>query len=155
NGAPTFFNLDSIGYNHRVIPRPPAKISWAELFNRKWKGRVALFSGAQISLIDTGIAAQAAGLMRFRDKGDMTRAEIDRLVKILITFKKQGHFHGFWNSVEAIEFMSSGEVVIEPMWTYHLTQLQLKGFPVRYAAPPEGFRGWSGALGISSAITDP
>jgi putative spermidine/putrescine transport system substrate-binding protein len=41
------------------------------------------------------------------------------------------------------------------MWALHVMELQRLGFPVRYAAPPEGLRGWSGALGISSAIEDP
>ena len=51
--------------------------------------------------------------------------------------------------------MRSGEVVVEPMWAFHVVALQRKGFPVRYAAPPEGFRGWSVGLAISSEITDP
>jgi putative spermidine/putrescine transport system substrate-binding protein len=33
--------------------------------------------------------------------------------------------------------------------------LQAQGFPVRYAAPPEGYRGWAGGFAISSAIKDP
>jgi putative spermidine/putrescine transport system substrate-binding protein len=156
--VPGYFNMDSIGYHARVIRRPPERVSWAELFNRRWKGRVGLFGGAQIGLQDAGIAAEAAGLMRFTDKGDMTRGEIDRLVKLLTKLKKGGQFHGFWNELESdkpIEFMLSGEVVVESMWTAHLVALQSKRFPVRYAAPPEGFRGWSGGFAISSAIEDP
>ena len=155
NGVPVIFNVDSIGYNARVIKRLPERVSWAELLNSRWRGRVALFSGAQVALLDTGNAAEAAGLMRFRNKGDMTRREIDRLVKILIRLKKQGQFRGFWSSTEAIDFMRSGEVVVEPMWAFHVVALQRQGFPVRYAAPPEGFRGWSVGLAISSEITDP
>ena len=155
NGVPTIFNVDSIGYNARVINRPPERVSWAELLNRRWKGRVALCSCAQVALLDAANAAEAAGLLRFRNKGDMTRGEIDRLVKVLIRLKKQGQFHGFWNTDEAIDFMRSGDVVVESMWTFHVVALQRQGFPVRYAAPPEGFRGWSGGLSISSAIEDP
>jgi putative spermidine/putrescine transport system substrate-binding protein len=144
SAVPIYFNSDSIGYNARVIRRPPERVSWAELFNAKWKGRVALFSGAQIGLLDAGNAAEAAGLIRFRDKGNMARGEIDRIVKLLVKLKKQGHFHGFWNELEAakaIEFMLSKEVVVESMWAFHVAKLQEKGFPVRYAAPPEGYRG--------------
>jgi putative spermidine/putrescine transport system substrate-binding protein len=158
NGVPVTFNLDAIGYNARVIDRPPEKVSWAELFNPRWKGRVALFDGSQIGLLDAGNAAEAAGLMRFRDKGDMTRGEIDRLVKILIKLKKGGQFRGFWNETtlkKATEFMLSGEVVVESMWAPQVTALQAKGFPARYAAPPQGYRGWSEGLAISSAIEDP
>jgi putative spermidine/putrescine transport system substrate-binding protein len=158
NGVPATFNLDAIGYNARVIHRPPEKVSWAELLNPRWKGRVALFDGAQIGLQDAGIAAETSGLMRFRDKGDMTRGEIDRLVKLLIRLKKSGQFYGFWREFQPnkpIDFMLSGEVVVESMWAGHVTELQRQGFPVRYAAPPEGFRGWAGGLAISSAIKDP
>jgi putative spermidine/putrescine transport system substrate-binding protein len=156
NGVPTVFNMDAIGYNARVVNRAPEKVSWAELLNRRWRGRVALFSGAQVALEDTGIAAEAAGLMRFGNKGDMTTREIDALVKILTKLKKQGQFRGFWKGQDdAIDFMLSKEVVVEPMWTFHVVALQQQDFPVRYAAPPEGFRGWSSGLAISSAITDP
>lgn len=154
NGVPASFNLDAIGYDARVIDRAPEQVSWAELLNARWRGRVALFSGAQVALLDTGNAAEAAGLMRFKNKGDMTKNEIDTLVKLLIRLKRQGHFHGFWHSDEAIDFMLAREVVIEPMWTFHVVALQQQGFPVRYAAPPEGFRGWSGGLAISAAIKD-
>ena len=81
----------------RVIDRPPERVSWAELHNKRWRGRVGLFDGSQIGFLDTGTAAEAAGLMRFRNKGDMSRGEIDRLVKILTTLKRHGQFHGFWN----------------------------------------------------------
>jgi putative spermidine/putrescine transport system substrate-binding protein len=156
--VPNYFNMDSIGYNSRVIDRPPERVSWAELLNSRWKGRVALFGGAQIGLVDAGNAAEAAGLMRFRDKGDMSRAEIDRLVKILVRLKKSGQFHGLWdegNSIRAVEYMLSKEVVVESMWSTQVTALQAEGFPVRYAAPPEGYRGWAGGFAISSAVEDP
>jgi putative spermidine/putrescine transport system substrate-binding protein len=51
--------------------------------------------------------------------------------------------------------MLSRQVVVESMWAAQVTALQAKGFPVRYAAPPEGYRGWAGGFGISSAVKDP
>jgi putative spermidine/putrescine transport system substrate-binding protein len=155
-GVPTVFNVDAIGYNTRAIDRRPEQVSWAELLNRRWRGRVALFGGAHIGFQDTALAAEAQGLMRFRDKGDMTRAELDRLTKILIAQKRAGQFHGFWTfGPEVVDWMRSGDVVVEAMWAAHVVELRRQGFPVRYAAPPEGFRGWSGSLSISSAVQDP
>jgi putative spermidine/putrescine transport system substrate-binding protein len=156
--VPNSFNMDSIAYNSDVIKKRPEQVSWAELLNSRWKGRVALFGGGQLGLLDAANAAEAAGLMRFRDKGDMSRAEIDRLVKILVRLKKSGQFHGLWDertSDRAVEFMLSTHVVVESMWAPQVTGLQAKGFPVRYAAPPEGYRGWAGGFAISSAIKDP
>jgi putative spermidine/putrescine transport system substrate-binding protein len=156
DGVPTYFNMDAIGYNTRVLKRPPEAVSWGELFNPRWRGRVALIGVPEVGLQDAGNAAEALGLMHFGDKGNMTRAEIDGLVKILTRLKKQGHFHGFWFDPDtATAFMHSGDVVVESMWTFSVIDLQAKRFPVAYAAPPEGYRGWSGALSISSAIKDP
>jgi putative spermidine/putrescine transport system substrate-binding protein len=156
--VPNYWGMDSIGYNARVIGRPPARVSWAQLLNARWKGRVALYEGSQVGLLDAANAAEPAGLMRFKDKGDMSRGEIDRLIKILIRLKKSGQFHGLWDERtvdRAVEFMLSGQVVVESMWATAVTALQAKGFPVRYAAPPEGYRGWAGGFGISSAVKDP
>ena len=43
--------------------------------------------------------------------------------------------------------MASGEVVIESMWSPAVALLVAQGQNVRYAAPPEGFRGWCGEPG--------
>jgi len=156
DGVPGVFNADAIGYNARVLAKRPEGVSWAELVNARWRGRVALAGDHTIGFHDAALAAEAAGLMRFRDKGDMTRPEIDRLAKVLIGLKRRRHFRGFWEDYQrAIDLMASNEVVVESMWSTMVSQLQAKGFPVRYAAPPEGYRGWSGGLAISSAIKDP
>ena len=41
-GPAAHFNADSMGYNADVINKAPNKVSWAELLNTKWKGRVSL-----------------------------------------------------------------------------------------------------------------
>ena len=86
-GVPGTFNLDSFGYNAHVIRKQPQELSWAELLNRKWRGRVALVGDPLAGFQDAGNAAQAAGLVRIRDLGDPTRREIDVLFKLLIALK--------------------------------------------------------------------
>ena len=39
-GPAAHFNADSMGYNADVIKKAPNQVSWAELLNTKWKGRV-------------------------------------------------------------------------------------------------------------------
>ena len=39
-GPAAHFNADSMGYNADVIKKRPEQVSWAELLNTKWKGRV-------------------------------------------------------------------------------------------------------------------
>jgi putative spermidine/putrescine transport system substrate-binding protein len=51
--------------------------------------------------------------------------------------------------------MAGGEVVIESMWFPAVALLQAQAFPVRYGAPPEGFRAFSQGLAISARVTDP
>ena len=51
--------------------------------------------------------------------------------------------------------MQSGDVVIESMWASRSRRSPALGFPVRQAAPREGYRAFAGLYSISSAVTDP
>jgi putative spermidine/putrescine transport system substrate-binding protein len=156
-GPPAHFNMDSMGYNGDIITKQPAAVSWAELLNNKWKGRVALLNDPGILTQDAGNAVQALGLMKFKDLGDMTRAEMDRLFKILTAYKKRGHFRAFWSTFnESVNLLSSKEVVIESMWSPAVALLVAQGVNCRYAFPKEGMRGWCSAQGITkTAASDP
>jgi putative spermidine/putrescine transport system substrate-binding protein len=151
------FNCDSFGYNSKIIKKTPTQMSWAELLNPTWKGRVALLNDANIGLQDAAIAAEARGMIKFKDLGNMTKSEIDGLVKILTKYKKQGHFRAFWTSFDqSVNLMSAGEVVLESMWSPAVSVLQSQGFPCKYAAPKEGYRGWWGGNFVSKeAAKDP
>jgi len=155
-GVPSMLGLDSLGYNADVLRKEPSEVSWAELFNTQWKGRVALWDDASAGPEVAGTAARALGLMELGDLGHLTKEEVDGLVKVLLELKRQGQFRAFWNDFDPqIELMMSGEVVVEQQWTIIPIFLQTLGAPVRSAVPPEGFRGWAGALSISSNVTDP
>jgi len=106
---------------------------------------------------DTGNAAKALGLMDFGSLGNMTKDEMDALTKILLKLKSEGQFRAFWTEFnESVNLMASGEVVIESMWSPAVALLVAQGQPVRFAAPPEGYRGWNGNLSISkNAESDP
>ena len=155
-GVPHAFNMDSMGYNSEVIQLEPGKVSWAQLLNPKWKGRVSILNDPTIGMIDAGNAASAMGLMKFKHLGNMSKVEIDTLTKILTKYKKQGQFRAFWSTFnESVNLMASKEVVIESMWSPAVALLVAQGVPVRFAAPPEGFRGWCSVTGISAKVTDP
>lgn len=63
------------------------------------------------------MAIEARGDIRYGDKGNMTRQEIDQTIAILIDLKKANHFRAFWSSFdESVNFMAAGEVVIQSMW---------------------------------------
>jgi putative spermidine/putrescine transport system substrate-binding protein len=156
-GPPAHFNADSIGYNADVLKRLPNQVGWPELLNKKWKGRVALLKDPGIVMQDVGNALKAQGIFKPKDMGNMTPAEIDRVVKIATTYKKAGQFRAYWaNFNESVNLMASKEVVVESMWSPAVALLVAQGINVKYAAPPTGFRGWCSAQSIAAHVaSDP
>jgi putative spermidine/putrescine transport system substrate-binding protein len=153
-GPPAHFNMDSMGYNGDEIQKAPNDVSWAELVNKKYSGRVALLNDPGILTQDAGLAVQAAGIMQFKNVGNMTKAEMDRLFKVLTALKKAGHFRAFWGTFnESVNLMASNEVVIESMWSPAVALLVAQGVNCRYAKPKEGMRGWCSAQGIPAHVT--
>lgn len=151
---PYVHNVDSFGYNTQVIPEGIAyeTESWGWLLDEKYAGKVGVVNAPTIGLFDLALAAQAKGLVSFRDIGAITKAELDQLFNVLIKMKKEGHFSGFWTSVpESVNFMASKRVVIESMFSPAVSALNGQGVPVRYAAPKEGYRAWHGVMCLSSA----
>ncbi len=150
-GVPHAFAFDSFGYNTHVIRKRPDQLSWAELLNPRWRRRVAL-PNDPIGFMDAGNAARAAGLLKVRDLGDPTRREIDALVKLLLAMQRKRHFYGLWG--DAVGWMRSGQVVIESMFAPQVESLAAIGFPVRSAAPREGYRAFALMLSISTEVID-
>src|SRR5215217_2643554 len=84
------------------------------------------------------------------------KSEMDRLFKIMGWYKKDGQFCALWFALsEWVNLMGSKEVVMESMWSPAVALLKAQGVNVLYASPPEGFRGWCSAQGISAKVTDP
>ncbi len=151
---PYVHNVDSFGYNTNHIPagKPYETESWAWLLDDAYRGKVGVVNAPTIGLFDMALAAQAQNLMRFKDIGNMTRAELDQLFAILDEKKQQEHFSGYWTSVpESVEFMKTGRVIIESMFSPAVSSLNGQNIPVVYAAPKEGYRGWHGVMCLSSA----
>jgi len=149
---PYVHNVDSFGYNSKVIaPGVPYETeSWGWLLDERYRGKVALVNEPSIGLFDAALAVKARGLMEFVDMGNMSRSEVDELFKILLDYKRRGHFRGVWTSVpDSVELMHSGEVVIESMFSPGASALNGMGTPCVYAAPKEGYRAWHGVMCLS------
>lgn len=149
---PYVHNVDSFGYNTNIIPAGKAyeTESWSWLFDPKYKGKVALVNAPTIGIFDAALAAQASGMMKFNDIGNMSTREIDQLFKILNKLKKDGHFSGFWTSVpQSVSFMVKKRVYIESMFSPGVSSARGQGIPVQYAAPKEGYRAWHGVMCLS------
>jgi putative spermidine/putrescine transport system substrate-binding protein len=146
---PLTFNVDAFGYQSDVVPEEDAQ-SWAIFYDPDYQGKVGLYNDPATGLMDLALGAQAAGLATFADIGNMTRDEIDTILNLLIEQKQAGQFRAFWNSFdESVNLMASGEVVVESMWSPAVTALRVRGVPVIYASPQEGYRGWHGGIMIN------
>ncbi|MBU3004512.1 ABC transporter substrate-binding protein [Paraglaciecola arctica] len=151
---PYVHNVDSFGYNTNVIePGEAYKTeSWGWLLDPRYTGKVGIVNAPTIGLFDLVLATQAQGLVKFEDIGNLTKIDLDRLFDVLIDFKRQNHFGGFWNSVpESVDYMRTNRVVIESMFSPAVSALNGQNIPVRFAAPKEGYRGWHGVMCLSAA----
>ncbi|WP_036484127.1 PotD/PotF family extracellular solute-binding protein [Myxosarcina sp. GI1] len=149
---PYQYGADTLGYRPDLVGR---KIeSWAELFNSEFKGRTSLLDIPSIGIMDAAMVLEAQDLMNFADKGNMTKEELDKVTAILIDRKQDGHFRAFWKTFdESVNFMASGEVVLQSMWSPAVTAVKARGLPCIYAPLKEGYRGWGGGLGLSKNLS--
>ena len=151
---PYVHNVDSFGYDTSNLPTElqGQKESWGWLLDSRYSGKVGIVNDPTIGLFDLALAAQAKGFMQFQDIGAMTEYELDDLFNLLIELTQLNHFNGFWTSVpESVEFMKSGRVAIESMFSPAVSALNGQDTPVTFAAPKEGYRGWHGVMCLSSA----
>ena len=148
---PSVFNADTLGVRPDLVDRPLT--SWAELLNPEFKGRVALINIPQIGVMDVAMAIEARGDLRYADKGNMTRGEIDKTIETLIALKKAGHFRALWNTFdESVNFMAAGEVVLQSMWSPAVTVVRTRGIACNYQALKEGYRGWGNGMALASHL---
>ncbi len=149
---PTQYNADTLGYRPDLVGR---KIeTWGELFNSQFKGKTSILDIPSIGIMDSAMVVESLGLMKFGDKGNMTKEELDKVMQILIEQKKAGQFRAFWKTFdESVNLMSSGEVVLQSMWSPAVTAVKAKGIQCVYAPLKEGYRAWGGGMGLSKNLS--
>jgi putative spermidine/putrescine transport system substrate-binding protein len=149
---PTVYNADTLGIRPDLIKRPIE--SWAELVNPEFKGKASILNIPAIGIMDAGQVAQASGIVKYGDMGNMTKAEIDKTIDFLIATKKAGQFRALWKEFnESVNLMASGEVVIQSMWSPAVTKVRQQGIPCVYQPLKEGYRAWAAGLGIPTHVT--
>jgi putative spermidine/putrescine transport system substrate-binding protein len=149
---PTVYNADTLGIRPDLIKRPIE--SWSELLNPEFKGKAAILNIPSIGIMDAAMTAEASGLIKYGDKGDMTKEEIDKTIAILIEAKKAGQFRAFWKDFnESVNLMASGEVVIQSMWSPAITAVRSKGIACTYQPLKEGYRAWAAGFGLPKTVS--
>jgi putative spermidine/putrescine transport system substrate-binding protein len=150
---PFQYNADTLGYRPDKVGGKKIE-SWAQLFDPAFKGQTSILDIPSIGIMDAAMVVEAAGLMTFADKGNMTKEEIDKVTDILKEQKKNGQFRAFWKTFdESVNLMASGEVVLQSMWSPAVTAVKAKGIDCVYAPLKEGYRAWGGGVGLSKNLS--
>jgi putative spermidine/putrescine transport system substrate-binding protein len=144
---PTVYNADTLGIRPDLIKRPIE--SWKELLNPEFKGKASILNIPSIGIMDAAMVVEAIGTHKYKDKGNMTKAEIDLTMKVMTEAKKAGQFRAFWKDFnESVNLMASGEVVIQSMWSPAVTAVRSKGIACTYQPLKEGYRAWAAGFGL-------
>ena len=87
-GIPTVTNADTLGIRPDLVGRPIN--SWADLLSPEFKGKAALQDQPTIGVIDVAMAIEARGDIKYGNKGNMTKAEIDKTIDTMIEHQEIG-----------------------------------------------------------------
>ncbi|MEX6508869.1 PotD/PotF family extracellular solute-binding protein [Jiella sp. M17.18] len=148
---PTTYNADSLGDRPDLIQGEVTH--WSALLDPKFKGKAALINVPSIGIMDAAMAIESTGQFKYKDKGNMTKAEIDKTMEILTKAKKDGQFRAFWTDFnQSVNLMASGEVVIQSMWSPAVTAVRSKGIKCTYLALDEGYRGWASGFALPRTL---
>lgn len=152
---PTVYNFDSFAINQSAAPLDVDRevVSWSELLDPRWHGRVALVDEPAIGAFDLTMALVAAGRMEVEDLGNMTVDEIDQMYHHAVDLVSSGHLAPFWRRAsEPVERFANGELSISSIWSPSVVRLKSRGIKVRQASPAEGYRAWHGGLCLSKHL---
>lgn len=149
---PTIYNADTLGIRPDLVGRPIG--NWKDLVDPAFKGKASILNIPSIGIMDAAMVMESLGTMKYADKGNMTRPEIDKTVAFLIDTKKSGQFRAFWKSFdESVNLMASGEVIIQSMWSPAVAAVRAKGIACKYQPLAEGYRAWAGGLGLARHLS--
>ena len=138
---------------HPSRPGRSADQVWADLISPDFKGKTAIQNIPTIGIMDAIMAMEAAGVVKYGDKGNPTQEELSQTIAKLIELKKAGHFRALWNTFdESVNLMAAGEVVIQSMWSPAVTAVQTQGVKCTYQPLKEGYRGWGNGLALLSHL---
>ena len=150
--VPTIYNADTLGIRPDLVGREIK--NWKDILDPAFKGKTSILNIPSIGIMDAAMIMESAGKIKYKDKGNMTKEEIDKTIAFLIEVKKSGQFRAFWKTFdESVNLMASGEVVIQSMWSPAVAAVRSKGIPCKYQPLAEGYRAWGGGLGLARHLT--
>ena len=124
-----FWGDTAIAWNTEKADKPE---SWAALWDPKYKGKVAFYSGALEAM-------QCMALYLGQDPNNIT--DLDAIVNKLKELKPS--LLKFWSSgAELTSLFATKEVMIANFWRGRVNNLKKEGHPIEYTQPKEGSIGW-------------
>lgn len=149
---PTIYNADTLGIRPDLVGRPIT--NWRDIMDPAFKGKTSILNIPSIGIMDAAMICESMGEIQYANKGNMTREEIDATIEILKAAKSDGQFRAFWKSFdESVNLMSSGEVVIQSMWSPAVAAVRAKGIACKYQPLEEGYRAWGGGIGLAKHLS--
>lgn len=149
---PTIYNADTLGIRPDLVGRPIK--NWKDLVDPAFKGKSAILNVPGIGIMDAAMVMESLGEVKYGDKGNMTRAEIDKTIAFLIEQKRAGQFRAFWKTFdESVNLMASGEVVIQSMWSPAVAAVRSRNIACTYQPLEEGYRAWGSGLGLAKHLS--
>ncbi|SDI60865.1 putative spermidine/putrescine transport system substrate-binding protein [Pseudomonas flavescens] len=150
--VPTIYNADTLGIRPDLVGRPIN--NWRDIMDPAFKGKASILNIPSIGIMDAAMICESMGEITYGDKGNMTQAEIDKTIAILMQAKKDGQFRAFWKSFdESVNLMASGEVVIQSMWSPAVAAVRSRGVACTYQPLEEGYRAWGGGIGLARHLS--
>ena len=102
---PTIYNADTLGIRPDLVGRPITH--WKDLLDPAFKGKASILNIPSIGIMDAAMVMESMGEIKYADKGNMTKAEIDKTIAFLIEAKKAGQFRAFWKTFdESVNLMA-------------------------------------------------
>jgi putative spermidine/putrescine transport system substrate-binding protein len=148
---PGVYNADTLGVRPDLVGRKIT--SWGDLLDPAFKGKAAIQNIPAIGIMDAIMALSSSGQVKYADKGNLTKDEIDKTIGKLVELKKAGHWRALWNTFdESVNLMASGEVVIQSMWSPAVTAVKAQKVQCVYQPLKEGYRGWGNGLALMSHL---
>jgi putative spermidine/putrescine transport system substrate-binding protein len=140
-GIPTVINADSI---IAVREKAGNVDSYGVIFDPKLRGKTAMEDAWINSVIFAAIYLKNSANAKIAEPGNLTADELGTVMEFLIKHKRDGQFRTFWSGWEqGLQLLANGEVWVMTGWEPIVYAARQRGLDCYYAAPKEGYEGWS------------
>ena len=138
-GLPWAFGPNPMIYNTTKFN--PAPTSWAELWDKKYKGKLSL----QDDIATLYMVAQVLGFDDPADPSKLYNLSDEDLAKVKAKMLElKPNIRKYWATAgDMTQLFQAGEIVAGEGWPLMTTQLRAAGFPVGEMIPSEGTTAWA------------